>query len=127
MPRRLEQQVQGALVHLLDLCAVPGCWWTHFPGGGYRRPVEAKIFKALGTRSGVPDLLLVHRGHLYCLELKSGTGQITAVQKACHAALEAAGATVAVAFGLDAAVAQLRAWKLLKASAAITRSTRREK
>jgi hypothetical protein len=43
------------------------------------------------------------------------------VQKAAHAALRAAGATVAVAYGIDAAVAQLEAWRLLRGQAAISR------
>jgi hypothetical protein len=49
-------------------------------------------------------------------ELKAPGGRLTAVQRDAHVALAAAGATVAVAGSLDAALAQLEAWALLRGS-----------
>jgi hypothetical protein len=68
----------------------------------------------LGTTRGTPDLLIVADGKAYFLELKSAGGRVTDEQRACHCALRGAGATVAVATGVDAAIAQLKDWGLLK-------------
>jgi hypothetical protein len=35
--------------------------YFHPANGGYRRPVEAAIMKALGVRAGVSDLIFLHR------------------------------------------------------------------
>jgi hypothetical protein len=86
----------------------------HPGNGGYRRPVESAILRGLGLVAGVPDLIIVHEGRFFGLELKSDGGRLSEAQKAAHAALRAAGATVAVAYGLDAAIKQLEQWHLLR-------------
>ena len=65
-------------------------------------------------RAGVPDLVAVKAGHTYALELKAPGGRLSPVQQEVHAALAAAGATVAVATGLDEALATLESWGLLR-------------
>jgi hypothetical protein len=94
--------------------AVPGAWWCHYPAGGWRSPIEAAILKSLGTIAGVPDLLIVHRGQLYALELKTEYGGLTQTQIDTQARMRAAGATVATAVEIDAALAQLEQWQLLR-------------
>jgi hemin uptake protein HemP len=93
---------------------VPGAWWCHYPAGGWRSPIEAAILKSLGTVAGVPDLLIVHRGQLYALELKTKYGRLTQTQIDTQARLRAAGAMVATAVEIDAALAQLEQWQLLR-------------
>jgi hypothetical protein len=66
--------------------------------------------------NGVPDVIAIKAGRTYALELKAPGGQITATQRAAHAALRAAGAAVAVADGLDAAIERLERWELLRGS-----------
>jgi hypothetical protein len=90
------------------------CSPFHVPLGGYRRPVEAAILKSIGTVAGIPDVIWIFEGRVYCLELKSEYGRVTDVQRITHERLRVAGAEVAVAFGLDEAIAQLRRWKLLR-------------
>ncbi len=125
---RPEQQIQMAIIEHLHWRAVPGLWFTHFPAGGYRRPVEARIFKGLGTKSGVPDLLLIHSGQLFALELKAENGRLSQAQHDTHAAMRAAGALVEVAIGLDAALDQLQRWGLLgRSSSAPSGSTPAQK
>ena len=70
--------------------------------------------KGLGARAGVPDVIAIKDGHAYALELKSLAGRLSPAQRDVLAALRAAGATVSVAYGLDAALAQLEAWALLR-------------
>ena len=91
-----------------------GVFAFHCPNGGWCSPVEAAIFKSLGVRAGVPDVLAVKAGQLYGLELKAPGGRLSEAQRDTIAALEAAGAHVAVAAGLDSALAQLEAWGLLR-------------
>lgn len=115
--RREEDQVQAAVVLHLATRALPGVVWWHTPNGGYRNAGEAGRFKALGVRPGVPDLLALHRGHLYALELKTERGRVSDAQGEMIAALEAAGARCAVAFGLDDALTALERWGLIRPSA----------
>ena len=42
----------------------------------------------LGTVAGIPDLLAVRCGNLFCLELKSPAGRLTEAQAAMIARLE---------------------------------------
>ena len=83
------------------------------PNGGFRHKKIAEELRAEGVKAGVPDICIVHRGRVYFLEMKAARGTLRRHQRDMIAALEAAGATCAVAHGLDAAVAQLTAWGLL--------------
>ena len=109
-----ETQIQRAVIQHLAWRARPGVWWTHIPLGGLRSKVEAAILRGLGTTRGTPDLLIVADGKAHFLELKSARGRVTGDQQACHEALRAAGADVAVAHGIDQATAQIEAWNLLR-------------
>ena len=68
---RPEQIIHRTIVQHLRTRAVPGCTWWHTPNGGWRSPVEVAIFKSLGVRAGVADLLLLHDGQFFALELKA--------------------------------------------------------
>jgi hypothetical protein len=114
---RPEQQVQKAVLGHLAWRAVPDVWWCHYPAGGWRSPIEAAIFKSLGVVAGVPDILIVYCGQLYGLELKAEAGRLTGIQSDTQAAMQRAGAIVATAHGVDAALAQLVAWGLLRPEA----------
>ena len=57
----------------------------HSPNGGYRTPVEGRIFKAMGTRAGFPDLILLLPTAEYTLlaiEMKADKGRQSDSQKA---------------------------------------------
>jgi hypothetical protein len=111
---RREQQVQRAIFDHLRARAVPGCFYFHCPNGGYRYPAEAAILKGLGVRSGVPDVLCIHQGRVYGLELKVAGGRATPAQTQALAELEAAGAVTSVAWGLDQALVMLEDWGILR-------------
>jgi hypothetical protein len=88
--------------------------FTHPANGGYRRKIEAAIFKSLGVRAGVSDLLLWHSGNFYALELKSSGGRATDAQREFLADMERAGGFTCIAEGLDAALRALESWGLLR-------------
>jgi hypothetical protein len=94
-------------------------WWCHVPNGGYRTAVEAAIFKSLGLIPGVPDLLLVHGGRLYALELKVEGGRLSPTQVETDERMQLAGAIVGVARGVDEALAYLELWQLVRRNVAM--------
>ena len=112
-----EQRVQRGVTAQLTARPAPGLWWCHVPNGGFRRKTEAAILAGLGLRKGAPDLLLIHQGNVYGLELKRIGGRPSEDQLACLAAMEAAGAFTAIAEGLDRAIAVLESWGLLRGRA----------
>lgn len=110
-----EEAIQRAVVDLLGRAARPGVVFTHMPSGEARHKAVAGKLKGLGVKPGWPDLLIVAGGQLYGLELKTIAGRVSHAQKAAHAELTAAGAIVAVAYGIDEAMRQLKAWGLVRA------------
>lgn len=113
-----EQAIQRAVMQHVRARGVPGLVCIHVPNGGYRRPVEAAIFKTLGVRAGVSDLLLWHEGRAFALELKAKGRRPTEAQLEFIADMEEAGAYTAISEGLDRALAVLETWGLLKGSTA---------
>jgi hypothetical protein len=99
--RRPEQALHRACAQFLDIALPDDVLWFHYPAGGFRKPVEAKILRSLGTRAGIPDLLIVHRGRLIAIELKGPGGRLTPAQKAMHQRLTLAGAVVTTAKSLE--------------------------
>ena len=70
-----EQDLQKAVIELLD-AALPLDWRAvHVPNGGWRSKIEAGILKAMGVRPGFPDLALIGRDRirdrLVVIELKA--------------------------------------------------------
>lgn len=79
-------------------------WMVHYPAGGKRPKGEAGKLKALGTKPGVPDLMIPrpHRGRTgLAVELKSPTGSVSGDQKGWLSALEDDGYLTAVYRSLE--------------------------
>jgi hypothetical protein len=111
---RPEQAIQRAVFEHIQVRGVRGLVAWHTPNGGARRPIEARIFKSLGVRPGVSDVIAVHDAKIYALEIKAPGGRPTASQLEFIAAMEAAGAHCCIAEGLDRALAVLEQWGILK-------------
>jgi hypothetical protein len=87
--------------HLLAFC--------HVPNGGWRTASEAGRFKAMGVRSGVPDLLLwTPHSRSFGIELKAGRGKLSDVQVLWRSTLESLGHRVYVCWSVDEVEAVLR-------------------
>jgi hypothetical protein len=114
--KRPEQEIQKSLFAHVAARGERDAFIFAVPNGGFRRRVEAAILKGCGVVRGVPDIVAVRGGHLYGLELKAPGGRLSPAQRDAHAALAAAGATVAVAVGLDQALDVMEGWGLLKGS-----------
>ena len=111
-----EAALQRSVIQHLTWRARPGVFAFHVPNGGWRSRVEGAILKALGTVARRSRHHLHRRGPGYALELKAERGRLTDVQRVVHERLRAAGAEVAVAHGIDEALAWLEAWNLLRRS-----------
>jgi hypothetical protein len=93
---------------------LPDVFWWHHPAGGRRSRITGAILKSMGAKPGIPDILLLTRGRLYALELKSERGRLSDAQKQTHQELRSAGAIVGTAGSLDQALDLLGEWGLLK-------------
>jgi hypothetical protein len=114
---RPEDQIQRCVFQHLRVRGAPSVFAFHPANGGYRKPIEAAVLKGLGVRAGVPDVIAIHDGHCFGLELKAPGGRPTELQLATIAAMKAAGAHCCVAEGLDRALAVLEAWGLMRGQA----------
>ena len=113
----LHQTVAEFLGIKRNLALPSDAVWTTMPAGGGGKVRGAKL-KARGLKPGWPDILIVYRGRLICIELKSPKGVRSPAQKLIHAQLSAAGALVYTATSLAAVEGFLRVIIPLKARAA---------
>jgi VRR-NUC domain len=108
-----EAQIQRAVFQHLRVRGAPSVFAFHPANGGYRKPIEAAILKGLGVVAGVPDVIAIHNGRVFCVELKREGGRATDKQLECLDRLRQAGAIVAIATGLDEALRKLEHWGIL--------------
>jgi VRR-NUC domain len=111
---RPEDSIQRTVCQHLQARGCPGLVWWHTPNGGKRSRIEAAIMKGLGVRAGVSDLIAVHEGRAFALELKADGGRPTEVQLQFIEDFQAAGGYAVVAEGLDQALRVLETWNLLR-------------
>ncbi len=111
-PRQTENDLQIQVADYLDLT---GWRWFHYQAGGHRHKVVAGKLKAMGTKKGVPDVMIFEKWTIYgdgfsshdtdgfgvCIELKTKGQYPRAEQKLWLAALKERGWIVAVCRSLD--------------------------
>lgn len=109
---RPEQDAGALLVEWIQTVRLPNGlrpwdFFYHVPNGGFRNPIEARIFYGQGVRSGWPDYgldLPLGRFHGMRLELKAPNGdKPTSDQLDFLQRLESVGYYVAVAWGFEEA------------------------
>lgn len=115
-----EDDIQRAVFRHFRDRAAPGVFAFHPKNGGAHQRSRAQngINAGLGVVSGVPDIIAIKAGHVYALELKADHGKPSTKQIETMQQMQAAGATVALATGLDAAIRKLEEWELVKGTAA---------
>jgi len=126
MTAMTETEIHLAVADHLRRRAVDGLVWWACPNGGKRSPVEAAIFQGLGVRAGASDLMALHAGTFYALELKAEAGKVSRAQEQFLAAVASAGGRAYVAYGLDEALCVLEDWGLLRGVAMLTRPRARD-
>ena len=105
----------------LRVRSAPNLFAFHPANGGWRSRVEAKILKGLGVRAGVPDIIAIHRGEVFAIELKSESARATAAQLQAIKDIRRAGGHAEICCGIDRTVAVLEGWGLLCGQASISR------
>ncbi len=88
-----EDKFHKSVAKFLDLALPIDACWTTIPAGGGGLVRGAKL-KAMGYKAGFPDLLVVYRGRLICIELKAKGRKPSKEQLAMHERLMLAGALV---------------------------------
>lgn len=119
--QRAEQQIHRAVVAHLRQRGMPGVVFFHVPNGaffGARRAIQGAIMKGLGMRAGVADLIILHGGRGYALELKAQGGRATEAQMEFMDDWRRAGGFGVIAEGLDRALQCLETWGILRGNAA---------
>jgi hypothetical protein len=76
-----EDEIQRTVFAHFAARRASGAFAFHPANGGYRRAVEGAILRGLGVVPGVPDLIIVHEGRCFALELKSDAGRLSEAQK----------------------------------------------
>ena len=109
-----EAAIQRAVVEHLKLRGVKGLCWFACPNGGYRNLITAVNLKQEGVRAGVSDLIFLHRGHAYALEIKKERGRPSEAQLEFLDNWREAGGHGCVANGLDRCLSVLETWGLIK-------------
>jgi len=116
--RQRRAAIQRCVFQHLRARGAPGVFAFHPANGGYRKPIEAAMLKGMGLVAGVPDVIAIHQGRVYGLELKAEGGKPTPKQVETIAAMQMAGAITGVAVGLDEALRWLEGRGLLRGQAA---------
>lgn len=111
--RRPEAAIQRAVFAHYRSRRAGDAFAFHVPNGGWRTPVEGAILKGQGVMAGVPDVVICKGGRFFAMELKARRCKPSAAQQDTIAALEAAGATVAVIDDLDDALRKLEEWQVI--------------
>lgn len=112
-PQPSELHIHIAVVQHLKYRARKGVCFFHCPNGERREKRDAAKLKAMGVTPGIPDLMIVADGKTYGLELKTSRGRLSTEQKSMLDRMQAAGVYIAVAYGLDQALAIISAWGLM--------------
>jgi hypothetical protein len=119
---RPEDIIQKTVFQHIALRGVPGLVAFHVPQGnklGGKRSakgvaIQGSINKGLGVKPGVSDIIALHDGKFYALELKTAGNVPTDEQIAFIEKVKAAGGHAGWVEGLDRALYVLENWGLLK-------------
>ena len=78
-----EKTLQKDIARLLEAAAPRRVLWWHTPNGEKRDAITGALLKAMGVKTGVPDLLLydTSTGYLHAIEVKAADGYLSDAQK----------------------------------------------
>lgn len=106
-----EAQLHKAVADFLSLALRPPTFWTTFPAGGGGL-IRGRQLKRAGLKAGLPDLIIIHDGRLFGIELKAPKKYPSPEQRAVHAELRAAGCEVFIARSVMEVQLALETWAI---------------
>jgi hypothetical protein len=108
---RPEQDLQKAVAQYLDATLGPRVFWTAIPAGG-GGGVRGAILKGMGYKAGTPDILIVHEGRAYWIEMKSPRGRVSDEQDLILTRLYDAGCPTGLCRSLEQVAELLGRWRI---------------
>ncbi len=109
-----EEAIHKTVVSHLQARAVPGVVFFHPANGEGRTRTTGARLKGMGVVAGTSDLVLLHNGIAFALELKRAGGRVQPSQTIFQDQWVKAGGRAAIAWGLDDALRHLEAWGLIR-------------
>lgn len=111
---RPEEQLQRAIVRFLGISLPPDSFmFATTNQRGTRKRFEMGILKAMGARAGVPDLVILHRGRFFGLEVKADKGRLSDHQATAADLIVQAGGFFSVVRSVEEVERCLRAWGVI--------------
>jgi len=107
-----EQQLHKDVADYLAVALPIDCVFTSINPVSSKKPAAAGLSKALGMKSGIPDLLFIYKARPHFIELKAKRGKISDDQHSMIAMLISAGAVCAIAKSVEDVIAILQAWNI---------------
>lgn len=114
-----EHPLQAQISRLLTLeIARPGkvsragVVWFSLDIASYSEDEIARTWAARGVVAGVPDIFLMFRGRVYCVELKAEDGAVSAAQQSLAIAITVAGGRVGFASSAEEMLAIIDEWRI---------------
>jgi hypothetical protein len=108
-PRRHDEaDIQHAVMQFLGWALPPDAIAHHSPGEGKRTKRAQGELKRSGYNKGWPDVLVIHQGRCFFIELKAAKGIVSAAQRAMMAKLYYCGCEVLVCKGVPEVQAALQ-------------------
>ena len=104
--RMTEAQLQKQICMYLAVALKKTAWFSTFPAD--RASSRGKI----GLKLGVPDILIIHDGRAYWLEIKLPGKKVRDTQAETHLSLMFAGSPVEVVYELIDVVRALQYWQI---------------
>lgn len=112
-PARDEQGLQAAIVELFHALGVfKRAIVFSVPNEGKRTKTTAGRLKAMGMLPGVTDLVLVHDGRAFFLEVKMPRGRLSPQQKEFEDLCRSRGACWALVRSVEEAKEQIQRWEI---------------
>lgn len=104
-----EKQLHLSVAQYLNIALTPPDTYTTMPlgGGGL---VRGALLKAVGTKAGIPDLLILRAGRAYWIELKTKRGSLSEQQRLMAVDLKAAGCEWCVCRSVEEVEQRLTQW-----------------
>lgn len=115
-----EEDLQRTIAEYLNIIApMKGFWWSHIAHGGKRTKAEAGIFKAMGLKPGIADIMIIApvEGGLWAqvhwIELKAPGRTTSDAQDDFADTMQGLGCPYCVCWSLEEVIATLEDWALI--------------
>lgn len=109
-PRHIESQLQQSAVAWFRL-QYPNLMIAAIPNGGFRNTREASIMKKEGTLAGFSDLIVVGKGRVLFVEMKTPQGRLSESQKRFKERVNSLGHEYVVCRSLEQFVCAVSRWE----------------